>query len=286
MHSMNTQIKPAKDDLRTPEQISEHYTLEKELAAQLRNASKTDRAHLYTHLYDQLFQKIPHHPQHTRKQDAQASQQEIDRKMNLVARYLQPDTQYLEVGPGDCQFAFAVAPRVKKVYAVDVSSEITKNPDLPTNFELILSDGCTVPVPENSISVAYSNQLMEHLHPDDSYEQLGELHRALQPGGVYICITPNRLAGPHDVSKYFDPVATGFHLQEYTNQELHQLFRKIGFSKIITYMGGKGTYVRCPYLLAVLVESFLKLLPFKLRYSVANWLPIRAILGVILVAQK
>jgi predicted SAM-dependent methyltransferase len=141
-------------------------------------------------------------------------------------------------------------------------------------------------VAANSISVAYSNQLMEHLHPDDSYEQLGELYRALQPGGYYICITPNRLAGPHDVSKYFDTVASGFHLQEYTNQELYTLFRDIGFSKIITHMGGKGTYVRCPYFLMVLVEQLLSILPFKLRYTVANWLPIRAILGVIMVAQK
>jgi ubiquinone/menaquinone biosynthesis C-methylase UbiE len=283
---MKTQIKPTQDDPRTLEQISEHYTLEKELAAKLRNSTKADRAHLYTALYDQLFQNIPHHPQISRKQDAQASQLEIDRKMNLVQRYLKPDTQYLEVGPGDCQFAFAVAPKVKKVYAVDVSSEITKNPNLPANFELILSDGCTVPVPENSISVAYSNQLMEHLHPDDSYEQLTELYRALQPGGQYICITPNRLAGPHDVSKYFDSVATGFHLQEYTNQELHKLFREIGFAKVITYMGGKGTYVRIPYILAVMVEKVLNVLPFKVRYPVANWLPLRAILGVILVAQK
>lgn len=283
---MKTQIKPAKDDPRTPEQIGEHYVLEKELAAKLRNSTKADRAQLYTALYDQLFQNIPHHPQISRKLDAQASQQEIDRKMKLVGRYLYPDTQYLEVGPGDCQFAFSVAPKVKKVYAVDVSSEITKNPNLPANFELILSDGCTVPVSENSISVAYSNQLMEHLHPDDSYTQLEELYRALKPGGFYICITPNRLAGPHDVSKYFDPVATGFHLQEYTNQELYQLFREIGFSKVITYMGGKGTYVRCPYLLTVMVEKFLSLLPFKVRYFLANWLPIRAVLGVIMVAQK
>lgn len=280
------QIKVPKDDNRTTEQITKHYTLEKNLAAQLRHSRKEERQSLYTSLYNRLFQEITDHPQISRKMDAEASQIEVQRKMNLVKRYLQPDTVFLEVGPGDCQFSFNVAQQVKTVYAVDVSQEITKNVDVPSNFELIISNGCDVPAPDGSISVAYSNQLMEHLHPEDAYEQLKGLYHCLQPGGVYICITPNRLSGPHDVSKYFDPVATGFHLKEYTNQELYGLFSTIGFSKITTYAGGKGVYIKCPRILALLCESILSRLPFSLRHPLSNWLPIRAILGVILVAQK
>lgn len=283
---MALQIKIPQDDGRTTEQVTEHYVLEKELATQLRQSQKQERLHLYTSLYDKLFQEITHHPQISRKQDAGASQVEVQRKMNLVKRYLQPDTVFLEVGPGDCQFSFAVAPQVKHVYAVDVSSEITRHTSIPNNFELIISDGCSVPAAENSISVAYSNQLMEHLHPEDAYEQLRGVYRCLKPGGFYICITPNRLAGPHDISKYFDPIATGFHLKEYTNQELYDLFLKVGFSDITTYAGGKGLYVRVPRGLALLCESLLSRLPFSRRYFIGNWLPMRAILGVILVAQK
>lgn len=62
---------------------------------------------------------------------------------------------------------------------------------------------------------------MEHLHPDDAYEQLQEIYNALIPGGIYICITPNRLSGPHDVSQYFDSIATGFHPKEYTTVEMN-----------------------------------------------------------------
>ncbi len=280
------QIKIPKDDNRTVEQIAKHYTLEKDLAAQLLHSQKEERQSLYTSLYNQLFQEITDHPQISRKMDAEASQIEVQRKMNLVKRYLQPDTVFLEVGPGDCQFSFSVAQQVKKVYAVDVSQEITKNVDVPPNFELIISNGCDVPAPHSSISVAYSNQLMEHLHPEDAYEQLKGLYDCLKPEGLYICITPNRLSGPHDVSKYFDPIATGFHLKEYTNQELYSLFSSVGFSKITTYAGGKGVYVKCPRILALLCESILSRLPFLLRHPIGNLLPIRAILGVILVAQK
>lgn len=283
---MELQTKILPEDGRTTEQIIEHYTLEKELAKQLLNSQKEQRKHLYTALYNQLFQKITHHPQISRKMDVSASQLEVQRKMNLVKRYLQPDTVFLEVGPGDCQFAFQVAQKVKKVFAVDVSQEITQNSEVPPNFELIISDGCDIPAAENSVSVAYSNQLMEHLHPEDAYEQLQGLFRCLKAGGIYICITPNRLAGPHDISKYFDPVATGFHLREYTNQELYDLFIKVGFSKITTYGGGKGIYFKCPRILTVACEAILSRISFSLRHRIGNWLPIRAILGVILVAQK
>jgi ubiquinone/menaquinone biosynthesis C-methylase UbiE len=283
---MKLQIKIPKDDPRSIEQITEHYILERQLAETLRHSCKENRSSLYTRLYDELFQKIPHHPQMARKTDAAASRQEITRKMNLVKPYLRPDTVFLEIGPGDCQFAFEVAKSVKKVFAVDVSQEITKQISPPKNFELIISDGCNVPIADRSASVVYSNQLMEHLHPEDSFEQLKEIYRVLKPGGFYICVTPNRLAGPHDVSKYFDPVATGFHLQEYTHQELYDLFLKTGFANVLTYIGGKGVYYRFSHSLAIACEAILKQLPFQLRYKIANLLPIRAILGVILVAQK
>jgi hypothetical protein len=31
---------------------------------------------------------------------------------------------------------------------------------------------------------------MEHLHPEDAFEQLRNIIRALAPGGRYVCITP------------------------------------------------------------------------------------------------
>ncbi len=94
----------------------------------------------------------------------------------------------MEIGPGDCKISIEVAGLVKKVIAIDVSSEITKQIKTPDNFSLILSDGSSIPVAENSVDVAYSNQLMEHLHPDDAMKQLKNIVRALAPGGIYLCL--------------------------------------------------------------------------------------------------
>ena len=97
-----------------------------------------------------------------------------------------------------------------------------------------------IPVPDGSVDVAYSNQLMEHLHPDDAQAQLADIHRALGPGGCYVCVTPRPAPpAPGDVSMYFDEVARGFHLREYTVGELRAMFRRVGFRRIDFYAGGR-----------------------------------------------
>ena len=89
-----------------------------------------------------------------------------------------------------------------------------------------------MPVEPGSVDLAYSNQVMEHLHPEDALEQLANIHRALKPGGKYVCVTPNRLNGPHDISRYFEKTAVGLHLKEYTFAELSGLMRESGFRHV------------------------------------------------------
>lgn len=256
-------------------QIKQHYELEKSLAKRLLNSTKEERQHLYTDVYDELFTKIPFHPQLSVKADPNATAWIVAQRMQLIENFLNPDLIFLEIGPGDCSLSIEIAKHVKKVYALDVSNEITKNSLLPNNFELIISDGCSIPLPDNSVNIVYSHQLMEHLHPDDAVEQLHAVCRTLLPGGSYICITPNKFSGPHDISRYFDKVATGFHLKEYTLSELYQLFRSAGFSKVSLYKSYKKFHLQIPLfsltlLLFVVIESCLEVLPFPLRRKIAS----------------
>jgi SAM-dependent methyltransferase len=255
---------------RTPEQIREHYEIEVELANKLRSASKQERYYLYSDLYNELYRRVPLHPQLTRKISPVETASAVESQMTFLERFLTEDTTFIEVGPGDCALSYEVSKHVKQVYAVDVSDEITRAVETPANFQLIISDGCSIPLPPESVNVAYSNQLMEHLHSDDALEQLQNIYNVLMPGGCYVCITPNRLTGPHDVSSHFDVVATGFHLKEYTVSELRQLFAKVGFSKSRAYIGARGIHLRFPVTLFLLYERFLSMLPISLRKPIAN----------------
>lgn len=275
-----------KRENRTYEQIRSHYEIEKELAGKLRNADKKERRHLYTAVYDELFSRVPLHSQLTHKSDPAAKLKEITRQIKFLKRFLWRDTVYLEVGAGDCSLSVAVSKMVKKVYVVDVSTEITKNINFPENCVLAISDGTSIPVPKNSVDVAYSNQLMEHLHPDDAFEQIQNIYTALKREGAYICITPNSLTGPHDISRGFDGLATGFHLKEYTATELSRLFFKVGFSKVYSYIGGRGIHIRCPLLLIILCEKTLRHIPALIRLKLTDALIFKSLLGVRMVAVK
>ncbi len=270
----------------TNKELMEHYEVEKELAQKLKDASSVDRKKLYSTLYDELYRRLPHHPQHTRKADRVRQKRKTSKRLKLLEKFLTPETVFLELGPGDCDLSIEVAKQVDKVYAIDVSDEITKSSIKPDNFELIISDGSSVELTAGSIDVAYSNQVMEHLHPDDAVSQIEGIFSALKPHGVYICITPHRYMGPFDISRYFDDIATGFHIKEYTNNELYQLFIKAGFSKVYALRHISSLYIKAPIYPVLIFERLLGLLPYSLRRAVTRAAIFKDLLSTTLVAVK
>ncbi len=271
--------------IRTKEELREHYDVEKELAERLRNAPRKERGKLYSSIYDELFRRVPHHPQ-LKKKNALEPSHVIQRRLKFIRHYTDADTTFLEIGSGDCNLSTQIAAAVKHVYAADVSDEITKSIEFPDNLTLILSDGVNIPAPEESIDVAFSNQLLEHLHPDDAEEQLRNICKALKPGGIYICLTPNRLYGPHDISKHFDKEAAGLHLKEYTNRELCRLFKNCGFERLSILAGARGSYLPMPPILISAIEHVLEILPFNIRRIIAGNPVFRIVLGCRIIGRK
>ena len=233
-----------------------------------------------------MFRRVPHHPMLTRKESAADTEHAIKWQMGLLRKFLKDSSTVFEIGPGDCKVSFHLAKHVQKVVGVDVSNVITDSDSIPENFELIISDGTNLPVPEHSADIVYSNQLMEHIHPDDAKMQVREIFRVLRDGGDYICITPNRVNGPWDVSYYFDDIASGFHIKEYTHKELVQIFREAGFRRFRAYVGAGGYYMRFPIWPLVILEKLVAALPSNLRVRIGQSLPIRSLLGIKLVATK
>jgi SAM-dependent methyltransferase len=278
--------RPSRLDARSPEQIREHYEIERELAERLQGAAKGERRLLYRTLYDELFRRVPHHPQLMQKSSPATKAREVGRQLGLLGRFLAPATRFLEVGPGDCALAFAVAERVKWVYGVDVSDTITKQAMVPGNFTLLTTDGSSIDLAPDTVDLAYSNQLMEHLHPEDALDQLRNIFRVLVPGGRYVIVTPNRLSGPWDVTRYFDRVARGFHLKEYTVGDLRSLLQAAGFRQVGAYVGARGLFVKVPTGLICVLERVLAALPEGIGWIVAHTTPVRLLLGMRLVAAK
>jgi SAM-dependent methyltransferase len=271
-------------DSRCFEDIRAHYLLEKKLAKRLREAGRAERRVLYPQLYAELFEKVPYFA--LQASDTEGRSQKVVKLLRFLHRFLSPDMTLLEVGAGDCALAMALCRQVKRVYALDVVHQVGCDRSVPVNLTLVTSDGTSVDVDRETIDIAFSNQLMEHLHPEDARDQLKSIYRALVPGGLYIVITPHRYCGPHDISMYFDEVATGFHLKEYTIFELHDLLKKTGFSRIRFFAKRKGGSIRLNPVVTVWMERLLKPLPCALRKAAMGIFPFKYLRRIRLAAEK
>ena len=268
------------DEKRSAERLKLHYMVERRLADRVRAASTAEeRRAVFATMYDELFRLVPDHPRLLARQTAQQERVTgIAWDMAQLKPFIRPGCTFLEIGAGDCALAARVAGVAGQVYAVDIADQTREK--LPPNVQLALSDGRSIPVPEGCVDVAFSDQLMEHLHPEDAMVQLANIHRALKPGGVYVCITPNRLYGPSDISAYFDDEARGFHLREYSVRELRQILQGAGFPRVQVFVGARGFFARCPAWLVEGLELALEVLPVRLRRFVADNKLMRALLGV------
>jgi SAM-dependent methyltransferase len=272
-------------DVRSARQLREHYEIERELAVRLRQATTEERSTLYAEVYDELFRRIPHHPQLQRR-FSEERQRQVDRELYFLSPLLDSEVTFLEIGAGDLALSRRVAAMVGEVYAVDVAAEIAGIDHTAANLHIALTDGRHFPLPDESIALAYSNQLMEHLHPDDAAEQVRDLFRVIRPGGAYLCVTPNRLTGPWDVSRMFSSAPTGLHLREYSNRELVALLRDVGFEEIHAVVPAGRSARQVPAALFTTVERALEALPPRARREFLRGPWRKALNSVRLVARK
>lgn len=271
---------------RSKESLLRHYKIESELAKKLSSAGSEERKSLYTEVYNEMFARVPDHPMLTEKSCDENLNNERELHFQYILPMLSSNINFLEIGPGDCKFSMRVSELVAKVFSVDVSDEISKLNNIPDNMEIIISDGVSIPVGSNFIDIAYSNQLMEHLHPDDAYKQLENIYNVLRNGGKYLCITPNKYNGPHDISKYFSDVAKGFHLKEYTYSDISHLLKKVGFEKIELIAFIKGKPFKIPSIICIMLEYILSIISRKNSLRIAKLPLIYNILGINIIAEK
>lgn len=90
--------------------------------------------------------------------------------------------------------------------------------------------------------VAFSDNVIEHLAPDDVKDHLKVVYDSLKPGGNFILIMPNRLFGPSDITRIIDDsssgriAAKGGHLYESTYGEMMRNLTEAGFNNFQTVL--------------------------------------------------
>ncbi len=95
---------------------------------------------------------------------------------------------------------------------------------------------------EEQFDVAFSDNVLEHLVPQDAQIHLENIFKNLNPTGKLIIIMPNKLFGPWDVTRIKDfsqsgqLAAQGGHVNESTHTEMARQLKRIGFKEVSTIL--------------------------------------------------
>lgn len=219
------------DALLTEEMVHEHWDLERALRTRLLEAEPEDRWAVFDRSYSELYRRLSW----LNDPDAESSGGEA--ACALWAEVIgAPPRRIYEVGSGRGGLIASLAARGHRCRATEITRE--RGERLSTahaNLTWGSSDGVHLDQFEQpgSYDVVISDQVVEHLHPDDVAAHLRGVHRVLVPGGRYVFATPHRASGPHDVSRVFQADAPmGMHLREYTYAELVELLDGAGFTDV------------------------------------------------------
>ena len=165
----------------------------------------------------------------------------FDEKILAVNLDLFRGRDVLDYGCGFGQSTEYIGKVARRATGLDASSvcieAARKNHAGMPNVDYVLHQSPDLPFADGSLDAVYSNDLFEHLHPDDGLRHLVEIRRVLRKGGQYLLYTPPAEVGPSDGTKWFFPTGCGFppvcgHLKEYTGKELEEAARRAGYTRV------------------------------------------------------
>jgi cyclopropane fatty-acyl-phospholipid synthase-like methyltransferase len=110
----------------------------------------------------------------------------------------QPNEVVLDIGSAWGELSFALTAHARFTIGVDFSAKAAafcahqidaKNSD---KLAFLCADACHTGLKSNSVDVAISADLFEHLYPDQFEAVMDECRRVLKPGGRLVIWTPHR----------------------------------------------------------------------------------------------
>jgi SAM-dependent methyltransferase len=121
----------------------------------------------------------------------------VVRRIEQVAAYLElrPDDVVLETGCGPGLTAMELAPRCRRVFAIDdvpLALAFARREPTPANLFFLHADLARLPFPDEVFTKVAFSEVVEHLH--EPAVVLNELFRVLRPGGLMAVTTWPSLA--------------------------------------------------------------------------------------------
>jgi SAM-dependent methyltransferase len=208
----------------------EHWKLERALTRRLLAATPEERPDAFRAAYARLYGTLPW----LNLAGGAPEPWEDALAADLLSLLGAPPRRVLELGSGRGGLARRLSAAGHQVRASDVAAE--RRPErIEDGLEWTVLDAVRPDEaePPESFDVVLSNQMIEHLHPDDLPLHFQAVRRLLRAGGRYIFTTPYADLGPADVSRIFGADRPlGMHLREYRVGELRRIVLAAGFARV------------------------------------------------------
>ncbi len=217
----------------TEEMILAHWDLETRLTRELLNSTPESRWDTFEKCYTTLYTKLEWLNRYIGANTATPPAQKYRDWAMLIGT---PPRRIYEIGSGKGTMISYLASLGHYCRGTEITHErgrkhVIEHPNLTWG----ISDGIHFDrfEPINSYDVAVSDNVIEHIHPDDLVMHMIGVISILAKGGRYIMATPHVWYGPWDISKVFKRKrAEGMHLKEYTYSEIKHIANAAGFQNI------------------------------------------------------
>ncbi len=209
----------------TFENVQRHATLEGELTDELLASTPERRAETFSRAYSKLYIELPWLTG-TGAHSGGAQ----------WASLMRPGSSVYEIGSGAGYLINYLGRAGFNCMATDLSTEREQcaASDEP-NVRWGSTDGVHLTrFIGHPFDYILSDQVIEHLHPDDVMTHFREARQLLKPGGFYILRTPHALEGPADLSAVFGLASPVFmHLHEFDYDEMKHIASEAGYSEAL-----------------------------------------------------
>lgn len=253
----------------TQDHLRHHLIVEMEVTRELLASSPESRRETFARGYARIYEELWWF---NVAEDA-AGETAVD--IRPWVAMIGPPCRVYEVGSGQGAMARALARAGYDVVATDISAERGGDRVAEENVTWGETDGVHLDrfAQPRSFGAVISDQMVEHLHPDDFVTHLRTARALLRPRGRYVFKTPHGPTGPYDASLPFGfPTALGTHLHEYSFGERVAALREAGYAQVLAERPSRGGprasagYAR--YL--VEAETQLQRLPLPVRRQVVK----------------
>ncbi|MFH1928019.1 MAG: methyltransferase domain-containing protein [Chloroflexota bacterium] len=216
------------------EMILKHWELEKRLTKQLLESTHENRWKTFDRCYTKLYSELDWLNRFIGSSNIALTPAKLCAIWPIVIG--EPPKSIYEIGSGKGGLISYLATCGYDCKGTEITRERgKKHVSECSNLSWGISDGVHLTRFEraDTYDVVVSNQVIEHIHPDDLVEHFKGVRSILIDGGRYIFATPHKFVGPSDISRVFKcDKPMGMHLKEYSYQEIRRLLIQSGFNKI------------------------------------------------------